>query len=86
MTDAVGEHAAVVSIVVHAPFYFNNVPAGISGDNRVSPIVTRLVIVHAYSSVVTAWATAADLSCFQVRPCLDWFEDGAFRASVDSSL
>lgn len=45
-----------------------------------------LVVVDADAGVVATWSASADLGGFEVGPCGDRFEDGAFGAGVDAGL
>jgi hypothetical protein len=40
-------------------------------------------VVATYTSgVIATWPTPTNLCFFQVRPCRDWFKDGAFGAGI----
>jgi hypothetical protein len=86
LTDAVAEHAAVVAIVIDTPLYISHVTALVGDDRCRSPTRTRLIVVDADASIVTARAAASDWGRFEIRPCRDGLENGALRAGICSTL
>lgn len=68
LTDAVGEHAAVVAVVVDAPLHLDHVAGGVGLHDLVAPAVAGLVVVDADAGVVSAGSAAADLWAFKFGP------------------
>lgn len=87
LADTVREHVVVVTIVIYAPLYFQNVVCRVAGHYGGAPVGAGLVIVDTDASIVAAWSAAADLGGFEVGPGCDRFEDpGALGAGVDAGL
>jgi hypothetical protein len=76
----------MVTVVIDAPFHFDDLVSSIFCDDRVAPVSGGLVIVNTNSGVVATWSTPTNLCFFQVRPSRDWFKDGAFGAGINASL
>lgn len=86
LANAVGVHATMVTVVVDAPLDVNNLARFISSYRLFAPVCTRLVVVNTDSSVIAAWATSSDFGLVEIGPGGDWLQDGAFRASIGTSL
>lgn len=76
----------MVTIVVDAPLYVDDLVCSVCGHHRVAPVSAGLVIINTNSRIVTTWSTSANLGSFQVRPRSDWFKNGTFRAGINASL
>lgn len=76
----------MVTVVIDTPFHFHDLVSSICCDDRVAPVSGGLVIVDTNSGVIATWPTPTNLCFFQVRPCGDWFKDGAFGAGINASL
>lgn len=68
LADAVGEHAAVVAVIVDAPLHLDHVAGRIGLHDLIAPVVAGLVVVDAHAGVVAAGSAAADLGAFEVGP------------------
>lgn len=68
LADPVGEHAAVVAVVVDAPLHLDHVAGGVGLHDLIAPAVAGLVVVDADAGVVAAGSAAADLRGFEVGP------------------
>lgn len=86
LADTVTEHATMVAVVVDTPLDINDITSLVHRDGLLTPVATGQVIVNSRTSVVAARATPANLRSSDVRPSLDWFEDGALRARIPCSL
>jgi hypothetical protein len=73
LTDSVGKHATVVTVIVNTPLHFDDVICCIRGDHRVTPVIPGLVVVNTDSCIVSTWPTSANLGDLKVRPSSDWF-------------
>lgn len=86
LTDAIAEHAAVVTVVVDAPLHFDLLAGGVGGDWFGAPVTARLVVVDAIAGIVPAGTAATDSGGVEVGPERDGFQDGAFRTGVHAGL
>lgn len=86
LTYTIGIHASVITIVVHAPLYVNNLTGLVSDDRFFAPVGARLVIVHANSGVITARTCASDFGSVEVWPGSNGFQDGALGACIWTGL
>jgi hypothetical protein len=76
----------MIAIVVNTPLDLNDVVCSISCHHGIAPVVTGLIVVHADPGIISTWSTAANLSCFQIRPSSNRLKDRALRTSVNASL
>ena len=86
LADAVGEHAAVVAVVVDAPLDGDDVARRVGLDDFVAPGLAGLVVVDAHAGVVAAGAAAANGGGVEVGPRCNRFQDGALGAGVSAGL
>lgn len=82
LADAIGEHAAVVAVVVEAPLYVDDIASLVACDCSLAPDVTRLVVIDGDTGVVTTGTRAANGSSVEGRPRGHGLENGALRAGV----
>ena len=76
----------MVSVVVHTPFYFDDLARLVRDDRFFAPGCSRLVIVNADPGIVAARAIATDLRLVQIRPGCDRFLNGTFGTGVGAGL
>lgn len=69
LANAITKHAAMVSVVVNAPLYVDDVPRLVGGYWGVAPVARGDIIVNVDSGIETAWAASTDCRGFYVRPC-----------------
>jgi hypothetical protein len=62
LANAVGEHAAVVAVVVNTPLDINHITTFVGDHWCRTPARSRLIVIHTDASIVTARPTAAN-SC-----------------------
>jgi hypothetical protein len=86
LADAVAEHTAVVAIGIDTPLYISHVTTLVGDDRCRPPTRTRLIVVDADASIITARAAASDLGRFEIRPCCDGLKNGTLRAGICSTL
>ena len=86
LADAVGEHAAVVAVVVDAPLDVDDLASGVGGDGLGAPGAGGEVIVDVNTGVVAAGAGAADGGGVEIRPGLNGLENLALWAGVRTIL
>ena len=86
LTDPVGEHAAMVAVVVDTPLHFNLFASTVGLHSIGAPVSGWLVVVDTITGVVTTGSAAADWCGVEVGPGGDGFEDRTFRARVDTGL
>lgn len=86
LTDAVGEHATVVTVSIYAPLYIDDIPSLVGNDGLRTPARPGLVVVNGHTSVVPARTRAADGCGVKVRPCCYRLQDCAFGARVSPRL
>lgn len=86
LADAVGEHAPVVSVVVHTPHNLDLLAGGVRFDHISAPVTCWHVVVGAYSGIVPANTAASDFGLVERWPSGYGLQDGAFRAGVVSRL
>ena len=80
LAHAIGEHSAVVTVVVDAPLDFDDFAGLVRRYDLVAPVLGGLVVVESIAGVVAARPAPTDGCGLQVWPGIDWFENGAFRA------
>jgi len=68
LADAVAEHAAVVSVMVHTPLNSDSVASGVGDYRGVSPVCCRSVIVDTDACVVATRSAATNRCDIEVRP------------------
>lgn len=68
LAEAVGEHAAVVTVGVEAPDDVDGVARSIGLDDLAAPVGSGRVVVDADSGIVTTYTTSANRGRVQVRP------------------
>lgn len=78
VAHAISEHSAVITVVVDTPLDFDDFAGLVSGYDLVTPVLGGLVVINAIAGIVAAWPASADSCSLQVRPSVDWLEDGAF--------
>lgn len=80
LTDPVREHAAVVTVVVDTPLYFNLLARTVGLHSLRAPVSGGLVVVDTVTGVVTTGSTTADWCRIEVRPGLHRLENCTLRA------
>jgi hypothetical protein len=85
LADAVANHASVIAICINAHLDVDNVPS-LVGHKRCAPTWTRLIVVDAYASVISARSAATDFGSVDIGPSRHWLEDGTFRACIGTRL
>jgi hypothetical protein len=85
LADAVANHTSVIAICIDAHLDVDNV-SSLVGHKRCAPTWTRLIIVDAYASVISAWSAATDFGSVDIGPSCHWLEDGTFWACIGTRL
>jgi hypothetical protein len=86
LTNTVGVHASMVTVVVNAPLDVDNLARLVGGDGFFAPVGTGLVVVDADSGVVAAWSRSSDFGGVEVWPGGDGFQDCALGARIWAGL
>lgn len=64
LTDSIGEHTTMITVVVDAPLHFNNFVRSVRGDNRITPVIARLIVVDTNSRIISTWSASTYLGFF----------------------
>lgn len=86
LADAVGKHTTMIAVGIETPLHVNDVTRIVSYDRGRTPAWTGLIVVHAYSRIVTTGTGTAYFCRGEIRPRRHRLEDGAFRASIRARL
>ncbi len=86
LAEAVGEHAAVVAVVVDTPLNIDSVAGLVGLDGFLAPVCAGLVVVDTDALVVSARSHTSNRCLVESGPSIYGLKDSALWASIGASL